>query len=143
MRIINYFSATLARFYADIIIYSVKSFNIYNYTEGNRQDEMSSVQGAVADLDESQALKEIRRRIGKGEDPDKVLEEARRGLRIVGERFNAKQYALIELEMADELFKECVKTIKSLSGKAFSGHPEKAVRMTPRLSKKTDMGRVD
>jgi methanogenic corrinoid protein MtbC1 len=104
---------------------------------------MSSVQEAVADLDESQALKEIRRRIEKGEDPDKILEEARRGLHIIGERFNAKEYALIELEMADELFKECVKTVKSLSGRALLGHSEKVEGRTLRLSKKTDMGRVD
>ncbi|MFQ6135454.1 MAG: hypothetical protein ACE5KU_06560 [Nitrososphaerales archaeon] len=104
---------------------------------------MSSVQEAVADLDESWALNEIRRRIGRGEDPEKVLAEARRGLRIVGERFNAKRYALIELEMADELFRECVKTVKSLTGKTYSGHPVKAAGRTPRRSRTADLGRVD
>ncbi len=105
---------------------------------------MSSIRDAVADLDENQALDEIRRRIKGGEDPERVLTDARRGLQIVGERFNTKRYALIELEMADELFRECVKTVESLTGETYSGHPEKAAgKAASRLSRAKYLGSVD
>ena len=82
---------------------------------------MVALRDAFAELDEKQTLLAIQQMIDHGEDPKEILAEARRGLHIVGERFEARQYALIELEMADELFRECVKAVEE----------------------KTDQGRVD
>ncbi|MDP6641702.1 MAG: hypothetical protein QF381_04630 [Nitrososphaerales archaeon] len=78
---------------------------------------MSTLEKFFADLDEKLSIKEIKKRIENGENPQKLLVEARKGLRIVGERFEMKQYALIELEMAEELFRICATAIKTLSGK--------------------------
>tara|TARA_B100001971_G_C17870417_1_gene372943 strand:+ start:188 stop:490 length:303 start_codon:yes stop_codon:yes gene_type:complete len=78
---------------------------------------MSTFEKFFADLDEKLSIKEIKKRIENGENPQKLLAEARKGLRIVGERFEMKQYALIELEMAEELFRICETSIKTLSGK--------------------------
>ncbi len=103
---------------------------------------MSALQDAVADLDEKRVLTEIRRRMGRGESADKILGEVQRGLHTVGERFEKKRYALIELGMADELFKECVKTIKEITGKPYPEHPVKTTGRR-RRSRKTGTGRVD
>ena len=78
---------------------------------------MSTLEKFFADLDEKLSIKEIKKRIENGENPQKLLVEARKGLRIVGERFEMKQYALIELEMAEELFRICATAIKTLSEK--------------------------
>jgi len=75
---------------------------------------------SVASLNEKAALDEIRRRVKRGEDASKILGEAREGLRAVGERFNRKEYALIELEMADQLFRECKITLESLNSEESS-----------------------
>ena len=78
---------------------------------------MSTLEKFFADLDEKLSIKEIKKRIENGENPQQLLVEARKGLRIVGERFEMKQYALIELEMAEEPFRICATAIKTLSGK--------------------------
>ncbi len=86
---------------------------------------MSTLENFIADLDEKSALDEIRRQLASGEDSKKVLALAQKGLHIVGERFEKKQYALIELEMADLLFKECVNIIEAVSGENYLGHKNK------------------
>jgi len=103
---------------------------------------MSSIQDAVADLDENRALKEVRRLIQGDQDPDIVVAEIRRGLNIVAERFNSSEYALIELEMADQLFKECINVVESLTGKRYAKHPIGMERRS-RISKTIYQGRVD
>lgn len=83
---------------------------------------MSILEKYIADLDEKNALDEIRKQMTNGEEPKKILASAQKGLHIVGERFEKKQYALIELEMADLLFRECVNIIETLSGEKYSRH---------------------
>jgi len=75
---------------------------------------MKNLREVFADLDEKAALRIVRSRLKSGEDPEKVLSDLRLGLRKVGERFEARDYALIELEMASILFKECVAEVESL-----------------------------
>ncbi len=104
---------------------------------------MSALRDAFADLDEKQTRLAIKQMIDHGEDPKVILDEARRGLQIVGERFEARQYALIELEMADELFRECVKTIEETTNRKDLEGGAKAEKRIPALSEKTDQGRVD
>jgi len=81
---------------------------------------MSTLEDFIADLDEKMALSEIRRLIENGVEPKKILAMTQKGLHIVGERFEKKQYALIELEMADLLFRECVNVIETLSGEKYA-----------------------
>jgi len=101
---------------------------------------MSSLEEFFADLDENHSLDEIKKRIRNGENPDKVLAEVRKGLRAVGERFELKQYALIEIEMAEQLFRICVKTIKELSGENKSSHQNKFIERVIEHSDITDLG---
>ncbi len=103
---------------------------------------MSFIQDAIDDLDENRALNEIRRLIQGGQDPDIVTAEIRRGLNIVAERFNSSEYALIELEMADQLFQECMNVLESLTGKRYAKNP-RGIEKRSRISNIIHQGRVD
>jgi|TARA_B100000315_G_scaffold216000_1_gene215608 methanogenic corrinoid protein MtbC1 len=101
---------------------------------------MSSLEELFANLDEKLSLNEIKIRMKNGENPEKILSEVQKGLRVVGKRFELKQYALIELEMAEELFRKCTKTIKTLSGEKYSNHNDKSAEGTLGHSDTTDLG---
>ncbi|HEY4699762.1 MAG TPA: B12-binding domain-containing protein [Nitrososphaerales archaeon] len=103
---------------------------------------MPTFQDAIAELDEKKTISEIKRRIRRGDLPDKILEEIQMGLRIVGERFKSKRYALIEIGMADELYKECLSTIESLTGKNYSQQQSNKTKNTQRV-KSRQITRVD
>jgi methanogenic corrinoid protein MtbC1 len=105
-----------------------------------RINQMPALEEFFADLDEKLSLNEIKKRMKNGENPEKVLAESRKGLRVVGERFESKQYALIEVEMAEELFKTCVKTIETLSGDKHSNHQNKSADRILEHSDTTDLG---
>ena len=102
-------------------------------------NQMSALEEFFADLDEKLSINEIKKRMKNGEKPEKMLAETKKGLRIVGERFESKQYALIEVEMAEELFKTCVKTIETLSGDKHSNHQNKSADRILEHSDTTDL----
>tara|TARA_B100001971_G_C18049874_1_gene462236 strand:+ start:243 stop:566 length:324 start_codon:yes stop_codon:yes gene_type:complete len=105
-----------------------------------RIDQMTTLEEFFADLDEKLSLEEVKKRMKSGENPEKVLAEVRKGLRVVGKRFESKQYALIELEMAEELFRNCAKTIEALSGDKHSIHQDKSAERMLEHSDTTDLG---
>jgi len=67
---------------------------------------------AVADLMENEALKITRARLDSGEDPHIILEESRKGMEIIGERFSGGTYFLPELIFSAEIFKEITEIVK-------------------------------
>ncbi len=66
----------------------------------------------LADLKEEEALKIVKEKLAAGEDPLKILETCRKGVEIVGKRFENKEYFLPDLIMASELMKEISEIIK-------------------------------
>jgi len=52
---------------------------------------------ALADLKEAEALKIVQGRLDGGDDPLGIMNEARRGMVIVGERFATNEYFIIFL----------------------------------------------
>jgi methanogenic corrinoid protein MtbC1 len=46
---------------------------------------------ALADLKEQEAIKIVKDRLGTGEDPLKILGDARKGMEIVGNRFASSE----------------------------------------------------
>ena len=101
---------------------------------------MSTLEKFFADLDEELTIKEIKKRIESEENPQKLLVEMKNGLRIVGKKFEMKQYALIELEMAEELFRICATAIKTLSGKKDVDHLDKSNEGILEYTDTTDLG---
>jgi len=69
---------------------------------------------AIADLREEEALKIVKDRLSAGEDPLKILEEARQGLEIVGNRFASGEYFIPDLIYSGEIMKQITEIVKPL-----------------------------
>jgi methanogenic corrinoid protein MtbC1 len=66
----------------------------------------------LADLKEKEALKIVEDRLGGGEDPLKILDDARRGMEIVGKRFADSEYFIPDLVYSGEILKEITELVK-------------------------------
>jgi len=66
----------------------------------------------LADLKEKEALKIVEARLNAGEDPLKILDDARQGMGIVGKRFASGEYFLTDLVYSGEILKEITDVVK-------------------------------
>lgn len=66
----------------------------------------------LADLKEKEALKIVEDRLRAGEDPLKILDDARRALEIVGKRFASSEYFIPDLVYSGEILKEITGLVK-------------------------------
>ena len=67
---------------------------------------------AMANMRETEAMELAQKMLDGGEDPLQVLEQCRRALEIVGQRFEDGKYFLPELIMAGEMLKKISQTAK-------------------------------
>jgi methanogenic corrinoid protein MtbC1 len=67
---------------------------------------------ALADLKEEEALKIVKDRLNASEDPLKILEDARKGMEIVGKRFADSEYFIPDLVYSGEILKAVTELIK-------------------------------
>lgn len=65
-----------------------------------------SLVAAVADLDEVAALDTVKGRLGAGDNPLTIIDECEQGMRMVGERYERREYFLSGLIMAGEIFRQ-------------------------------------
>jgi methanogenic corrinoid protein MtbC1 len=73
---------------------------------------------ALADLKEEEALKIVKDRLNTGEDPLKILEDARKGMEIVGKRFADSEYFIPDLVYSGEILKAVTELVKPKLTKA-------------------------
>ncbi len=66
---------------------------------------------ALVELKRDEVLEAVRQRAERGEDPVKILEECRRGMGIVGDRFQTGEFYLAEMMLAAEIFKGVVEIL--------------------------------
>jgi len=66
----------------------------------------------LADLKEEVALKIVKERLNAGEEPFKILEDARRAMEIVGNRFASGEYFIPDLVYSGEILKEITELVK-------------------------------
>jgi methanogenic corrinoid protein MtbC1 len=66
----------------------------------------------LADLKEDEAIKIVKDRLGAGEDPLKIMEDARKGMEIVGNRFASSEYFIPDLVYSGEILKEVTELVK-------------------------------
>ena len=76
-----------------------------------------SITEAIVNMDEAAALRLVEHKLASGADPVEVLEECRRGMFAVGERFEKGEMYLSELFMASEMFNQIAARVKPLLGK--------------------------
>jgi len=72
----------------------------------------------LADLKEKEALKIVEDRLRAGEEPLKILDDARRGMEIVGKRFADSEYFIPDLVYSGEILKEITEKVKPKLSKA-------------------------
>jgi methanogenic corrinoid protein MtbC1 len=72
----------------------------------------------LADLKEQEALKVVKDRLAKGEDALKILDDARKGMEIVGKRFASSQYFIPDLVYSGEILKVISEVVKPKLTKA-------------------------
>jgi methylmalonyl-CoA mutase cobalamin-binding domain/chain len=85
---------------------------------------MSDLANAIADLKEDEVKQIVKNKIDSGADPLSIVDECRRGMEIVGERYKNKEYFLGELIMSGEIFKEAMAAIEP---KLRAGQSEKPI----------------
>jgi methanogenic corrinoid protein MtbC1 len=66
----------------------------------------------LADLKEKEALKIVEDRLKTGEDPLKILDDARRAVEIVGKRFSNGEYFIPDLVYSGEILKQITGMVK-------------------------------
>jgi methylmalonyl-CoA mutase cobalamin-binding domain/chain len=73
---------------------------------------------AIVEIKRDEALDMVKRRVEAGEDPLQILGECRRGLTLVGDRFQTGEYFLSELLMSAEIMKGAVGILDPYLAKA-------------------------
>jgi methanogenic corrinoid protein MtbC1 len=72
----------------------------------------------LADLKEKEAIKIVEDRLKAGEDPLKILDDARKAVEIVGKRFSDCEYFIPDLVYAGEILKNITDMVKPKITKA-------------------------
>jgi len=78
---------------------------------------------ALVELRRDEAVEIVRSKIDGGEDPIQILEECRRGMTIVGDRFQKGEYFLAELMLSAEIFKGAVAILEPYLASASESEP--------------------
>jgi 5-methyltetrahydrofolate--homocysteine methyltransferase len=73
---------------------------------------------AMADLKEKEALEIAHDRLNAGDDPHSILDDARRAMEIVGERFANSEYFIPDLVYSAEIVKQITEMVKPKLTKA-------------------------
>ena len=84
---------------------------------------MSDLANAIADLKEDEVKKIVQDRIAAGTDPLSIVDECRKGMEIVGDRYKNKEYFLGELIMSGEIFKDAMSVIEPRLKAGQAGKP--------------------
>jgi methanogenic corrinoid protein MtbC1 len=66
----------------------------------------------LADLKDREVMELVKQRLDAGDDPMKILEDSRKGMEIVGERFAADEYFLPELVFSGDLLQRVTELVK-------------------------------
>jgi len=73
---------------------------------------MSEIPTALAELNEQEVATLVKERLDAGGDPMTILDDLRRGMDIVGERYKAGEYFLSELIVSGEIFKDSMSLVE-------------------------------
>jgi len=78
---------------------------------------------ALMELRRDEVVAAVKSRAEKGEDPIQILDECRRGMIMVGDRFQRGEYFLAELLLSAEIFKGAVAILEPYLAKARTPKP--------------------
>ncbi len=84
-------------------------------------DTSAPLIAAIADLKEEQALALVRRRLEDGDDPLRIIQDCKEGMRLVGAHYERNEYFLAGLIMAGEIFREVMELLQPVVALRVSG----------------------
>jgi methylmalonyl-CoA mutase cobalamin-binding domain/chain len=82
---------------------------------------------AIIELARDKVLDMVKTRVEKGDDPVSIVDECRRGMTAVGDKYQKGEYFLAELMLAAEIFKNAVSLLKPYLRK--TAQPKKMGKM--------------
>ena len=68
---------------------------------------------AIVELEEEKSYSLVKALLDEGVNPKEIIDMLRKGVEVVGERFNKKEYFLTELVMAGEIFQQSAKILET------------------------------
>lgn len=75
---------------------------------GSKEDLLQ----AVIELEEEKSYSLVKQILDENTNPQEIIEILRKGVEVIGEKFNNKEYFLTELVMAGEIFQQSAKIIE-------------------------------
>ena len=75
---------------------------------GSKEDLMQ----AVVELEEEKSYSLVKQILYEGTNPQEIIEILRKGVEVIGDKFNKKEYFLTELVMAGEIFQQSAKILE-------------------------------
>ena len=75
-------------------------------------DLRTNLINAISDLQEEPALALVQERIARGDDSIMIIDDCSKGMRLVGERYEAGEYFLAGLIMAGEIFSQVMERLQ-------------------------------
>ncbi|MFX0060428.1 MAG: B12-binding domain-containing protein, partial [Candidatus Heimdallarchaeota archaeon] len=60
----------------------------------------------IVELNENKVIELLKEKLQNNEDPTKIMDEVKEAMKIIGERFNKKEYFLPDLIMSGEILKQ-------------------------------------
>ncbi|MBN2026624.1 MAG: cobalamin-dependent protein [Actinobacteria bacterium] len=79
----------------------------------------------LVELKEEEALQIVRKRLDEGEDPMKILDDAREALVIVGQRYSDGEYFIPDMLYAGEIVEALTRMVKPKLAEGAGGEAEK------------------
>ena len=79
----------------------------------------------LVDLKEEEALQIVRKRLDEGDDPMKILDDAREALVIVGRRYSDGEYFIPDMLYAGEIVEALTRMVKPKLAESAGGEAEK------------------
>jgi len=79
---------------------------------------MADLVQAIANLKEEEAIRIVKERLDAGGDPLKILDDAKKGLEIVGDRFAKGEYFIPDLIYSGEIMNQIAELVKPKIGEA-------------------------
>lgn len=75
-------------------------------------DILVTVSTAMGNIDEEQVQQSVKQALSTGFQPSQILEALRKGLEIVGQRYNSSEYFLSELIICGQIMKNAMATLQ-------------------------------
>jgi methanogenic corrinoid protein MtbC1 len=79
---------------------------------------MINISEAIVSLKRDEVIEAVKKRAEAGEDPFKIIEECRQGMKMVGDLYTKGEYFLSELMLSGEIFKKTFAILEPYLAKA-------------------------